>query len=128
VVPAPQEVDDLPVLLAGEIRLVAHMGDGHVIVAEGSLAQWASVVARTAIELEEPAPRRAVVVGRVVRPRRVDGDVPTQSVAATERPARRRTRGRASGPAMDRTNNWHRWCSGYGPAACGRNSARGPRS
>src|SRR5439155_990403 len=64
VVPAAQEEDDLAIFLAGQIGLVAHVRDCDLVVAEGALAQRACVVARAAIELEQPAPGGAVVLLR----------------------------------------------------------------
>jgi len=74
--PIDAEEDDSAVFLAGQIRLIAHVGDGHLVVPNGALAERPGVVARPTIELVQPAsvPRNHPGV-RVDTPRNVDGNL-----------------------------------------------------
>jgi hypothetical protein len=49
--PSTQEEDDLPILLAGQICLIAHVGDRHLIVRERAFSERSSVMAGATIEL-----------------------------------------------------------------------------
>ena len=80
--------NDLPILLAREIGLVAHVRHRHMIVAERSLAQRAGVVARAAIVLEQLAAGRASSWAGRGDARRVDRDVLPQAVVPADRVGR----------------------------------------
>ena len=55
VLPPPQEGDDLTIFLAGQIGLVSHVADRHVIVAEWTFAERPGVVARAAVHASTTA-------------------------------------------------------------------------
>jgi hypothetical protein len=97
-------MDNLAVLFAGEISLIAHVGDRDMIIAEGPLTERAGIVTRAAVELEKAASRHAIVLRRGVRPWRIEGQVLPQPVVPAERvcrgslAARREGKGQGNSP------------------------------
>ena len=77
-------MNDLTIFFPSEIRLIAHVCDRHLIVAEGTFAERTGVVAGTAIELEQPTAGQAIIVGHWVRSRRVDGHFSPEAVVPAD--------------------------------------------